>query len=408
MEDYLCVLTAISPNPGPTALVDTDQELDQGTYIMISELDDVSQAMASEIYEALNGQIRLDELEQTMKQGLRCAEETDESWWPEGMLDESYFGTAVLIGPGESAEIELLRVKDYDWVTRCWTTAFVSSREETMPSTLRMKHWGNKGQRFFAWERPYLYLKTWLQEHYRIDRNKCFYKTFFQVVDRSRSLGGYGPGLVNGISYGGLEDAFNYDDLTMYSLAGARKTSKATLKAVMAGKEGKELWPAFAEDFGAWMLVRPDIWPNSVKGRKSISAGTPMIGSEGVFSLLPTELRLRLLFYMPLSSLMALSETCRLMYILWDSNADQIIKQKVYSGDLHWVLPVSAVVGEAEAAKNTVASWFTPTNRLEDLFESPDFPWYPFLLACLRSNSMRNRRRIWNISEQFRKLWNAG
>ncbi|KAK6992919.1 hypothetical protein R3P38DRAFT_3288650 [Favolaschia claudopus] len=61
------------------------------------------------------------------------------------------------------------------------------------------------------------------------------------------------------VSYGAIENTQEESEQEL--LRSVRTSSVNIASAIAAGNRGRELWPAMAADFGAWMVTRPDIWP---------------------------------------------------------------------------------------------------------------------------------------------------
>ncbi|KAI0047354.1 hypothetical protein FA95DRAFT_1559195 [Auriscalpium vulgare] len=115
---------------------------------------------------------------------------------------------------------------------------------------------------------------------------------------------------------------------------------------------------------------------------------------------------------------MALSATSKSVRAVLSSPhvVNRFFRSEVVSphGRLHWILPLRSVRNEVERCHSTAAKWISsedPQNATgaHGPFGSPDFPYGPFVRACLaRSNSsMRNRERIWGMVKQVEKMWSA-
>jgi len=93
---------------------------------------------------------------------------------------------------------------------------------------------------------------------------------------------------------------------------------------------------------------------------------------------------------------------------------DHVAREMLLHGPLQWILPVSAVQGEVQAARAAAEMWIDfarsgpgSASRLSAsaTFYAGDFPAFAFVGACFRSDSMRNRRRIYGQVKQFEALW---
>lgn len=145
---------------------------------------------------------------------------------------------------------------------------------------------------------------------------------------------------------------------------------------------------------------------------------------------------------MPLSSLLSLSATCRILrsVITEPSFLDFVLKEALKDGNLRWILPIESFRDEKQRAYKAVRLWIpdgsssetsikdSTTNQehpspdatiqsdapeidmasipsIESLILSPTFPRLVFIRACWDSDYMMNRKRIWGQVKQFEKLW---
>lgn len=82
-----------------------------------------------------------------------------------------------------------------------------------------------------------------------------------------------------------------------------------------------------------------------------------------------------------------------------------IIRNLVHFGSLFWILPVTTLPGEAECAFESAWTWIDGPQGSDSPFEHAEFPFLAYLRECFRSDSMRNRRRLWGIVKQYDRLW---
>jgi hypothetical protein len=82
-------------------------------------------------------------------------------------------------------------------------------------------------------------------------------------------------------------------------------------------------------------------------------------------------------------------------------------------GSMYWLLPVATINEEVEkfcqACRESKVLESNgkdqPTLMDAAIIFSQEFPLYNFVQANYRTESMRNRRRLWRISRQFRREW---
>jgi hypothetical protein len=130
-------------------------------------------------------------------------------------------------------------------------------------------------------------------------------------------------GLLPCITYGGLEHT-EPDGQCESTFEDARSGSENTAAAIAAGAQGKDLGPALALDFGAWMATRPDKsvqsrirddsnaypthrtnWPT----RPSVPQNSQVQfepGKPTVFHEIPPEVLIQTLLLLPLPDLLAI------------------------------------------------------------------------------------------------------
>ncbi|KDR71488.1 hypothetical protein GALMADRAFT_253788 [Galerina marginata CBS 339.88] len=137
------------------------------------------------------------------------------------------------------------------------------------------------------------------------------------------------------------------------------------------------------------------------------------------FMNLPTELVLDIFRHLPIHALLSLSSASRRLRGLITEPAflNQAIKAAVLAGAEFWVLPVQRIPGEEERARCAARAWLAGVSpghdapialiqpEMESPFRSSLFPHLAFMQACYGSDSMRNRRRLWDVVRQFEALW---
>lgn len=128
-----------------------------------------------------------------------------------------------------------------------------------------------------------------------------------------------------------------------------------------------------------------------------------------MFDTLPTELLEKIFLLVDLPSLASLMQASKSSYNLLHSIIDDITLQHTQSGgDLYWILPVDSVPKETERALGVVRTWKSfEGSTVSEWLQCAGFPWFAFVRQCFVSDSMRNRRRMWDVSEQLRRLLEA-
>ncbi|KAK6981153.1 hypothetical protein R3P38DRAFT_2578876, partial [Favolaschia claudopus] len=336
---------------------------------------------------------------------------------PYNCQEDNFYYTGVVIGREDfsSSKVEVRRVENYKYDTGWWETLVIEREDEEDVRIQELTACGErKGLPFFCWERPYIYFKNWLRSSSMsiatLD-DAAFAERFFHVVDSDHGdcLHRYEtPRALPCISYGGIEKT-QYDGEIQELLRAARTGSTNIVAAIAAGFRGKDLWPALANDFGAWMITRPDIWPTASPEPDSPCPMPLRSGSETILHTLPQELVLQILPLLPLHDLLSLQLLSHSVRALVSPLLDETLWHHVHSGSFRWVLPVAEVEGEVKRA-NSVAMKWSPSSlsdsALECVLDSKDFPFVSFIRKCVQgSDSMRNRRRLWGISQQFKLLW---
>lgn len=156
-----------------------------------------------------------------------------------------------------------------------------------------------------------------------------------------------------------------------------------------------------------------DSWSHrSDEAATRMQAGTvrTVLAKETTFHKLPRELLDQILYDLPLFD--AINFISISNSIIHYFNRPVMIRHQLRRritlplGSLHWLLPVSTVKGEENRFLKAVKSWF-PLSQEDPLITifDPSFPLLEFVRANYRTSSMKNRRRLWDISQQFRALW---
>ncbi len=145
------------------------------------------------------------------------------------------------------------------------------------------------------------------------------------------------------------------------------------------------------------------------------------ISAIPLIDTLPNELLLLILRELPLSSLLALSSTCRSLraLITEPSFMDCVLKEAILRGSLKWILPVSSFKNEVQGCYTSLRLWLSAVSgscqsdgdlidsNVNALLVSPQFPSVAFVRACWESDSMMNRKRLWGLVKQFEAVWGS-
>ncbi|KAJ7291568.1 hypothetical protein C8J57DRAFT_1044772, partial [Mycena rebaudengoi] len=211
-------------------------------------------------------------------------------------------------------------------------------------------------------------------------------------------------GVLPCVSYGGIEKT--QSDGFQQIFLNAQTQSTSTAAAIASGTRGRDLWTALGVDFGVWMAVRPDLWPsNSLE----VQITAVQLDSEFTtpFHSLPAEILIQILPCLSLADLISTILVSRSVARLIIPMLDETLWNHVHYGDLRWILPVPAVQGEVERAHKAAATWALIADAHVSPFDSRDFPFLQFVMRCSKDNSMRNRRRLWDIYKQYKGLWDV-
>ncbi|KAJ7291661.1 hypothetical protein C8J57DRAFT_1588143 [Mycena rebaudengoi] len=183
-------------------------------------------------------------------------------------------------------------------------------------------------------------------------------------------------------------------------------SSRNTAEAIV---DGLRDWDLFALILGSGCR-----WPTaptvSVEAGQSVfPAGCLTVpGSGGGFTAFPSEVLLQTLPHVPLHGLLALWTTSRGFRRRVQPLLNEALLYQLHHGDLGWILPVPSIDGETIRAFGEAQTWIPAGTRPCQIpFDPPSFPLWHFISECFRSDSMRNRRRLWGIYKQYQELWEA-
>jgi hypothetical protein len=132
---------------------------------------------------------------------------------------------------------------------------------------------------------------------------------------------------------------------------------------------------------------------------------------------LPTEIILEILRDLSIFEVLSFSSSCRSFRYLFASPAfiSSLLREQLHRplSSMYWFMPVGTVEGEVEkflqACKlprlpDKEGNTELPSTESCDIF-SLNFPLHDFVRRNYQTESMRNRRRLWRISQQFRREW---
>ncbi|CAL1712040.1 unnamed protein product [Somion occarium] len=196
------------------------------------------------------------------------------------------------------------------------------------------------------------------------------------------------------------------------------------------------------------MFMRPDTWPQPPRiGRTPKFSIFPLIPDSHMPSIgrLPIEILIPIVRDVPIASLFALLSTCRSLgaLIAEQSFLDQ---EAITRGCLRWILPLESLRDEKKRAYDALRLWFPEDSRPEEILSfqiepgssldqddedeksddeaillpqpdtksfpaiaslivSPGSPRLAFVRECWESDSIMNRKRLWDQVAQFSALW---
>ncbi|KAJ7166302.1 hypothetical protein C8R43DRAFT_945884 [Mycena crocata] len=429
---YLCVLSALNPSEaGPISF----------TYNDPDEITALAKEMAEEIVSILGHDYPTQAI---LEDALQLSAADPHDWLKEytgrkqyDCMEDNFYYTGVVIGKqAVENEFELRRVEGFSYDHEAWDTLVVDCGDGKVERRDALTRYGGRGAPFFCWERPYLYFRDWIRKSCPTTAlwdDSTFAAQFYRVVDSDhgdcrhrRDISGPPPC----ISYGGMENTQEMDGF-QENFCDARNGSVHTAAAIATGARGRDLWPALARDCGAWMATRPDLWPAKPESTTATSVHIdPPSGTATLLHTLPPEILLEILRRLALPALLSLLLLSRGISTLIAPLLDETLWHHVHDPDavFRWVLPVAAVEGEVERAERVARGWWWSANPRRELrpntkggyitegsveaekgpvsaLSSKDFPFSQFLPACLESDSMRNRQRLWRVAQQYGALW---
>ncbi|KAJ1556074.1 hypothetical protein HK405_007590, partial [Cladochytrium tenue] len=311
----------------------------------------------------------------------------------------------------------------------------------------------------FAHELEFRYFEEWIDPDRFPPRSKAFPADpepmhfageLYELVNSRRrpqdstSSQFRAEGGIPGMDYGGLEHTLIAD--RQHYL---RRCSVTYTKALLeAGKTGRDLWPGILQDFRAYLVMRPDVWPSVVPARRPAFQprtsgqcgspspfGLPLVAMSGVIAYL----RLSEIAQLLQCSSAAFSTIISLFQVEVIRRATTPVsaarpRTTLPSGnlsstaeELSWLLPVPSVPGECESAFKAVQAFLDsyPAGlgrdsglSVSDRVSETGFGRSAFTSTLTRASpeaacafvataveSMKTRRWMWAVALRFRLLW---
>ncbi|PVG01672.1 hypothetical protein CPB86DRAFT_812301 [Serendipita vermifera] len=280
------------------------------------------------------------------------------------------------------------------------------------------------GDNFFCLRAPYLYLQAWVDRDslplrhtaFPLEPEMSFEGEFYEIIQTRENKRQSEIGTMPFVKYEGIESALfeHFQDEYSAAFSDAHKLALA----LENGLRGNDLIPALLRDFRVWQTCPSDRWiklDSSLWHPSAIPAsqpGTPI----GHWQRLPTEIVINVLSNSSIDDILRFTSSCRYFYHNF-GNPDFLsmllrTQLRLPLSDAYWFSPVSTVDGEVEKfcqacdqSKSSKANGMLPrSSDVSGVFKA-DFPLWDFFRANYPSDSMRNRRRLWRISQQFRQEW---
>ncbi|PVG01681.1 hypothetical protein CPB86DRAFT_83551 [Serendipita vermifera] len=273
---------------------------------------------------------------------------------------------------------------------------------------------------FFCLRTPYRYLQSWIdrdslpprQTALPLEPDMSFEGEFYELIDSSTERSTRG---LAWIDYEGIECSLKQfqDDFT-----GAWSGAYELGEALQSGLRGNDLIPPLLRDFNVWQTCPPDRW---IRADLSYSPSTNLqIPNQptvaGHWGKLPTEIVLEVLSDLPLNELLSFASIFRYFYHKFgDSNFLSSllrIQMRRPLSDTHWFMPVATVKGEVgkfcaacnESKSSEIGVTISKSAEGYVTFGA-GFPLFEFFRTNFNTDSMKNRKRLWRISQQFRDEW---
>ncbi|PVF91195.1 hypothetical protein CPB86DRAFT_878641 [Serendipita vermifera] len=275
---------------------------------------------------------------------------------------------------------------------------------------------------FFCLRGPYSYLQSWIdrdslpprQTTFPLEPDMSFEGEFYEIVNY-RAKRGYLIGTLDRIDYEGIDLALDqWQDTFWRTFSGAYELGRA----LKGGLRGNDLIPALLHDFCVWQTCPPDRWvsTDSPFHHSTKIQVSQSVTSTGHWQNIPAEIVIEILSNLSVKEVLYFASSCRQFHHRFggcDFLAILLRAQfRLPLSGSYWFLPVPNVEGEVEkfckacnGSKSGKPNVLLPKSSDVSVILDPEFPIVDFFRANYSSDSMRNRRRLWRISQQFRREW---
>jgi hypothetical protein len=136
----------------------------------------------------------------------------------------------------------------------------------------------------------------------------------------------------------------------------------------------------------------------------------------GLWQSLPVEILIEILSDFSFKELLSFTALCRSFHHHIGNSSFLSLWLRVHLrrplSNVYWFLPVPAVNGElekfwraCEESKPSQSAIMTSFSTNSSIVFDANFPLFEFFRANYGTDSMKNRRRLWRISQQFRNEW---
>jgi hypothetical protein len=160
-------------------------------------------------------------------------------------------------------------------------------------------------------------------------------------------------------------------------------------------------WLGLKDSEMNWVLNRPDMFPrffNEVTQKRLESIGEPA-ETKDILTTIPTDILFKLLPHLDIPAFLSLTSTCRTLRKLALVEFQSHVRKLVLS--IPWSTPLLHAFDESEYRTD-------PPGMVNPETSPATGDWLLYLSHIHRTNSMRERRRIWNIyveiKEQYDRL----
>ncbi|PVG01676.1 hypothetical protein CPB86DRAFT_823596 [Serendipita vermifera] len=278
------------------------------------------------------------------------------------------------------------------------------------------------GVAFFCLRGPYSYLQSWIdrdslphqQTAFPLEPEMNFEGEFYEIVNR-RGKRRNSVGTLDIINYEGIDCALDqFQDFFSGAFFGAYELGSA----LKGGLRGNDLIPALLRDFCVWQTCPPDRWLSINTPSHHCIADQPpkSVKSIGHWRNVPAEIVIAIFSDLSIKEVLSFTSSCSYFHHEFGSThfLSMLLRTQLrlpLSGS-YWFLPVDRVQGEVKKfgeachkSKHTGANPPLPKLWEVSVVFDLDFPLLQFFRDNYTSDSMKNRRRLWRISQQFRAEW---